>query len=194
MSKENILIFTLVAVAVGGLAWSVLSFFQTAGNKSLIASTAENFNQAVQTELSDKCQTPEGYTNEEWQEHMSHHPDRYQECFIGKQPQVEYKNINTGDLKAMLTQKNFTLIDTHIPEQAHIPGTDFFIPFNEITQRQKELPADKDTPIVLYCRSGNMSETAAKDLINAGYTNVYNLVGGVNAWQAAGNEVDNIPM
>ncbi len=28
----------------------------------------------------DKCATPPGYTDESWQQHMSHHPDRYKEC------------------------------------------------------------------------------------------------------------------
>ena len=29
----------------------------------------------------DICKTPAGYTDDEWKEHMSHHPDRYQQCF-----------------------------------------------------------------------------------------------------------------
>jgi len=33
---------------------------------------------------SDKCTTPAGYTNEQWKEHMSHHPDMYKECLEDK--------------------------------------------------------------------------------------------------------------
>ncbi len=29
----------------------------------------------------DKCKAPEGYTQEKWNEHMSHHPEQYEECF-----------------------------------------------------------------------------------------------------------------
>jgi len=32
---------------------------------------------------SDKCKTPEGYTEQEWKEHMSHHPDLYKDCLQG---------------------------------------------------------------------------------------------------------------
>lgn len=31
--------------------------------------------------LPDKCKTPPGYTDEDWNEHLGHHPDQYAECF-----------------------------------------------------------------------------------------------------------------
>lgn len=191
MQMEKILIIVLVVAAIAGLVWSISDFVR--GNKdfSLVDNTTENFDQAIKAELPDKCQTPEGYTNEEWQEHMSHHPDRYQECLQSvNMSEVNRKDISAQDLKLMLDRKDFTLVDVHIPEQVHVPGTDKFIPFNEIDSRSSELPQDKNAKIVLYCRSGSMSQTAAKTLIEMGYTNIYNLVGGMNAWQAARYDVD----
>jgi rhodanese-related sulfurtransferase len=60
------------------------------------------------------------------------------------------------------------------------------IPFNEIQSHLDELPADKNAPVVLYCRSGPMSVRAATTLAGLGYTRVYSLNGGFNAWSAAG--------
>ena len=42
----------------------------------------------------------------------------------------------------------------------------------------------KDTRIVFHCHSGQRSEAAANHYIGKGYTNVYNLVGGIAAWSA----------
>jgi rhodanese-related sulfurtransferase len=53
----------------------------------------------------------------------------------------------------MLDKKDFFLVDTHIPEQEHIEQTDAFIPYNEIENYLEKLPKDKDSKIVLYCRS-----------------------------------------
>jgi rhodanese-related sulfurtransferase len=52
-----------------------------------------------------------------------------------------------------------------------------------------EYPADKNAKIVLYCRSGRMSTIVAKELVKAGYTNVWNLDGGMIAWEKAGFEL-----
>ena len=46
-----------------------------------------------------------------------------------------------------------------------------------------KLPEDKNTKIVVYCSLGIRSETVAHKLIEAGYTNVYNLYGGIFEWK-----------
>ena len=97
-----------------------------------------------------------------------------------------YWNISVDELQVMLGQKDFPLINVHVPFQGDLPQTDQSIPFNEITAHLDQLPADKEAPIVLYCRSGNMSSEASTVLAGLGYTRVYNLVGGFNAWRAAG--------
>jgi rhodanese-related sulfurtransferase len=93
--------------------------------------------------------------------------------------------ISATQLHQMLKKKDFTLINVHIPYAGEIPNTDMFIPYDEIIGHLNEL-ADKNQKIVLYCRSDHMSTIAAETLTQKGYSNLYNLKGGMNAWRAAG--------
>jgi len=95
-----------------------------------------------------------------------------------------YKKISIEELSALMDTEEFTLVNVHIPLEGNIPGTDAMIPFNEIENHLNELPLDKDAKIILYCRSGSMSRTATHTLIDLGYTNVFDLEGGYNAWVA----------
>ena len=54
------------------------------------------------------------------------------------------------------------------------------LPLGEMRQRFAELPKDKD--LLIYCRSGRRSEAATKFLMDQGYTRVYNVLGGFNAY------------
>jgi len=80
------------------------------------------------------------------------------------------------------------LINVHVPYEGHIEGTDNFVAFDEIGDWDR-LPADKEAPLIIYCRSGNMSATAAKKLAEMGYRNIVDLEGGMNAWSAAGYDL-----
>ena len=98
----------------------------------------------------------------------------------------EYRDITVPELQAMLANKDFPLVNVHIPFEGDLPATDASIPFNEIESHLDKLPADKHARIVLYCRTGRMSAEAAAALVKHGYTDVYNLTGGFRAWSEAG--------
>ena len=100
----------------------------------------------------------------------------------------EYIDITPQELKAMLAIKDFFFVNVHIPYDGEIPDTDAFIAFDEVTARLAEFPTEKDAKIVLYCRSGSMSATAVRELVKAGYTNIFNLDGGFRAWSESGFE------
>lgn len=80
------------------------------------------------------------------------------------------------------------VVNVHVPYENHIENTDAFVNFEKIAA-WKDLPDDLDAPIVLYCRSGDMSGQAAADLAALGYTDIVDLEGGMNAWTAAGFEL-----
>ena len=103
-----------------------------------------------------------------------------------------YKNVTPDELNAMLKNKDFVFINVHIPFAGNIAGTDLSIAYDQITDPANlaQLPADKNAKIVLYCRSGRMSAIAAEELVKLGYTNIWNLAGGMAEWEQAGYQLE----
>ncbi len=101
-------------------------------------------------------------------------------------PYGKYTDIAVADLKGLLAHKNFVLINVSSPPDGQIEGTDLQIPYDQIDQNLAKLPRDKATMIVVYCRNGRPCGIASAALVKLGYTQVLNLVGGLDAWQKAG--------
>lgn len=100
-----------------------------------------------------------------------------------------YLNVTPAELKNMLTNKDFVFVNVHIPFAGNIANTDLSIAYDQIEQNLTKLPADKNAKIVLYCRSGRMSSIVAEALVKLGYTNLWNLDGGMVTWEQAGYEI-----
>ena len=103
-----------------------------------------------------------------------------------------YKSISAQELNTMMKEKDFVFINVHTPFAGLITDTDLSIPYDEIgvPENLSQLPIDKNAKIVLYCRSGRMSEIAASELVSLGYTNIWNLAGGMVAWEQAGYGIE----
>lgn len=97
-----------------------------------------------------------------------------------------FTRVSPVELRSMMDEEDFPLVNVHVPFAGNIPDTDLSIPYDEIEQNLDRLPADKDARIVLYCLGGPMSFDAAETLVGLGYTNVSDLDGGMEAWQNAG--------
>jgi rhodanese-related sulfurtransferase len=100
-----------------------------------------------------------------------------------------YTDVSASELQATLKNKDFSLVNVHIPFEGNIAQTDNSIPYNQITDNMEKLP-DKQSKIVLYYRSGHMSAIAAETLMGLGYTNIWNLSGGMMAWEQSGLKID----
>lgn len=71
----------------------------------------------------------------------------------------------------------------------HIGGARL-IPVGELKSRLGDLEKYKDKPVLVHCATGNRSHGAAKLLKQAGFKEVFNLQGGLGAWQQAGMPVE----
>lgn len=78
------------------------------------------------------------------------------------------------------------LINVHVPDEGSLPGTALDLPYDQVAARSAQLPADRSTPLAIYCMSGNMSAIAGRELLALGYTDVVELDGGMQAWRASG--------
>lgn len=95
--------------------------------------------------------------------------------------------ISVSDVSAMRDAGAFVL-DVREPDEwneSHIPGATL-IPLGQLASRVNEVP--KDQEIVVMCRSGNRSQQGRDILLQAGFTNVTSMAGGINQWKAAGFE------
>lgn len=100
-----------------------------------------------------------------------------------------FTSITPTGLSLILEDKDFSLVNVHVPYVGEIENTDYFIPYNKIDEYLEKLPADKDARIVLYCFKDGASDQAARHLVDLGYTNVWKLAGGMEAWELAGNKL-----
>ncbi|KOQ66568.1 rhodanese-like domain-containing protein [Stenotrophomonas maltophilia] len=98
-----------------------------------------------------------------------------------------FKGIKPAELTQLMNAGGTVVVDLSASgdfEKGHIAGSrnaqaSAFGPENKLVANAKQ------SPVVLVCRSGNASETAAKALKKAGFEKVYVLDGGIPAWQQA---------
>jgi rhodanese-related sulfurtransferase len=97
-----------------------------------------------------------------------------------------YTNVTADRLAQMLETKDFTLVNVKTPYSDEIDGTDLYIPYDQLSARAAELPSSKSARILVYCLTGRSSLVAVQTLLDLGYTKVWNLDGGMNAWTSSG--------
>ena len=105
----------------------------------------------------------------------------------GAMPGMDHRAlaIDVDQFSTALDQGQAFVINVHTPVEASIEGTDLAVASAEVVDDPR-LPADKATPILVYCKTGAMSAAASTSLLAAGYTDVRSLDGGTDAWAAAG--------
>lgn len=103
------------------------------------------------------------------------------------------KPLSPEAFENMLHNKtNVTLIDVRTPQEygagfvAGARNIDIYDPGFEAQIAR----LDKNRPVMVYCAKGGRSASAAEQLKRAGFPEVYDLAGGMEAWKAAGKPVN----
>ena len=95
-----------------------------------------------------------------------------------------YQQITQEEAKALMDSQEVIILDVREQDEydsGHIPGA-VLLPVGTIddTTAAQVIP-EKDSTVLVYCRSGNRSKTASAALADLGYTNIYEF-GGINTW------------
>ena len=98
---------------------------------------------------------------------------------------VSYQQITAKEAKSMMDeQPDAVILDVREQDEydaGHIPGA-VLLSFGTIDEETaaSAIP-EKDTVVLVYCRSGNRSKTASQALADLGYTQIYEF-GGIQDW------------
>jgi rhodanese-related sulfurtransferase len=95
------------------------------------------------------------------------------------------KEVDTAAALQLINHKNALVLDVREPNEyaaGHVLNSKL-IPLGKLKERMGELEKHREQSIVVVCRSGNRSGTACYLLGKQGFAHVYNLAGGVQAWQ-----------
>ena len=97
------------------------------------------------------------------------------------------KEVDCTAALQLINHKNALLLDVREEGEyqlGHILNSTL-IPLGQLNGRVNELEKYKERPIVVICRSGNRSGSACMTLGKHGFAQIYNLAGGITAWQKA---------
>ncbi len=117
---------------------------------------------------------------------------------LGGCGQPPYTNVDNAGLKSLLEQ-GVALYDVRRPEEWRqtgvVEGSRLLTYVDAAGRPNPQLPARlaeevaKDAPIVLICRTGNRTDSLARELAAQGYTRIYNVRDGITSWIGERNPV-----
>ncbi len=97
------------------------------------------------------------------------------------------KAVNPGEATLLINREDARVLDVRETAEfagGHIPDA-INIPVAKLGERMHELEKFKGKPLIVCCASGMRSNKACRDLQQQGFALLYNLAGGVDAWNAA---------
>jgi len=95
---------------------------------------------------------------------------------------AEYRRITPQEAMTMMSG-DVIILDVRTQEEfdsGHIKNA-ILLPDFDVREKAESVISDKNQTILVYCRSGRRSEAASRELVDLGYTRVYDF-GGINDW------------
>jgi phage shock protein E len=109
-----------------------------------------------------------------------------------QEAKVQFANINVDRFEEMSRQTGVVILDVRTPEefaQGHLRGA-VNINVGAPNFAQKVAALDKNATCLVFCRSGRRSAQACGEMAGLGFSCLYNLEGGINAWTARGKPLE----
>lgn len=99
-------------------------------------------------------------------------------------PNENITRINIDKMNEMSSDANTVILDVRTPSevaQGYVTGTDKFIDYNSANFEEQIMSLEKDKTYIVYCRSGNRSTKALNSMFDKGFTNLFELQGGITS-------------
>jgi len=114
----------------------------------------------------------------------------------GGASQIAYGDVDVSQaqeiIKTNQSNSEFVVLDVRTPQEVDAGVVEYqnanfeVIDFYDSQFNDQIAQLDKDKTYLIYCRSGNRSGQTYDRMVELGFTNIYNVEGGINAWEAAG--------
>jgi monothiol glutaredoxin len=95
---------------------------------------------------------------------------------------MAFRNLSVADADAQVRLGRLTLVDVRPPEEREVAAVAIAYSALEGDGLEKLMALPKDTPLAFLCHHGGRSAQAATYFAQQGFTDVYNVVGGIDAW------------
>lgn len=102
------------------------------------------------------------------------------------------KNIGVAEAGQLIQKNEVVILDVRTPEEfgsGHLKGATN-LDINASDFQEKLATLDKEKKYLIHCEAGGRSKRAATRMKGLGFATVYNLEGGIKAWEAAGQKTE----
>ncbi|CAB1081500.1 hypothetical protein D1AOALGA4SA_9151 [Olavius algarvensis Delta 1 endosymbiont] len=98
--------------------------------------------------------------------------------------QTSYREVSSREAAELINSEQPIILDVRTAQEyqrGHLANS-VLIPVQQLQKRYRELGADHNREVLIYCATGNRSTVASKILIDSGFKHIVNMRGGIYDW------------